>query len=277
MKALIDADILPYEFGGMVQLEEPDQPLAWEIVRSMVDDRINQILEATSATEYALFLTDSKSNFRVSLATILPYKGNRKAEKPHHWQAIRQHLIDEWDAKVQYGIEADDRLGIEQMKPEDESGVWMNCKTVICSRDKDLHMIPGWHYTWPAGTQKERLWFQDETSAIRCFYRQLLTGDRTTDNILGLYGVGNNNQLVKSLEDISEEKLMFKHVFKAYQDRFGNYGWDFLLENAQLLWMLREEVHVYGCFHTLKYSPELEIETRLNDLLEELEDDKTMA
>src|SRR5690606_20038355 len=93
MRALLDADILPYEFGGMVQLEEPDKPLAWEIVRSMVDDRINQILEATKADSCSLYLTDSKSNFRMDVATILPYKGNRKAEKPYHWAAIRQHLI----------------------------------------------------------------------------------------------------------------------------------------------------------------------------------------
>ena len=271
MIALIDADILPYEYGGMVQLEDPDKPLEWEIVRSMVDDRIKQILEATFATSYKLYLTDSSSNFRMELATIKPYKGHRKTEKPYHWERIRQHLIDSWDAEVQYGIEADDRLGIEQME-----AYWNQFKaleldnpfdsTVICSRDKDLHMIPGWHYVWPAGKQEEKLWFQDELSAIRCFYRQLLTGD-STDNILGLYGVGASSQLVKRVESCDEERLMFDIVYKAYQDRFGSYASQFLYENAALLWIKREDTED-------SKAAEEEIYDRLDDLLAELEDEQ---
>lgn len=268
MRALVDSDILCYEFGGMVQLEDPEKPLAWEIVRTMVDDRIKQILEATSATSYKLYLTDSSSNFRVDLATIKPYKGHRKTEKPYHWEAIRQHLIDSWDAEVQYGIEADDRLGIEQSTNFELYWADHNeiipelLNTVICSRDKDLNMIPGWHYVWPAGKQEEKLWFQDELSAIRCFYRQLLTGD-STDNILGLYGVGASSQLVKRLESFDQEQLMFEHVLKAYQDRFGTYATQFIWENAALLWIKREEA-------TQVWSAEEEIYNRLDSLLARL-------
>lgn len=274
MLALLDGDIIPYEFGGMTQLEDPTEPLEWDILRSMVDDRINQILEAVGATSYKMYLTDSPSNFRVEAATILPYKGQRKTEKPYHWATIRQHLIDNWNAEVQYGYEADDRLGIEQWKDyRGRTYVWNkedglisgSFRTVICSRDKDLDMIPGWHYIWPAGKQKERLWFQDDTTAIRCFYRQLLTGD-TTDNILGLYGVGSKSQLVKSLEDFDKELDMFNHVLKAYTDRFGSYGFKFLVENGVLLWMLRKEPNT-GC-------PKAEAENRLQDLLMETEDEQ---
>lgn len=249
MIALIDADILPYEFGGMVQLEEPEKPLEWDIVRSMVDDRINQIVEATSSERPRLFLTDSGSNFRLKAATILPYKGQRKQEKPYHWERIRQHLIDCWDAEVQYGIEADDQLGIVQMSYIDRGlsdYSWDDGKdgtynqTVICSRDKDLHMIPGWHYQWECGKQKEKLWFQDETSAIRCFYKQLLTGDNT-DNILGLFGVGASSTLLKTIDQLESEEAMYLHVKEQYEKRFGSYWWQFMLENAKLLWILRKE------------------------------------
>nr|BDD44082.1 hypothetical protein 6 [Gammaproteobacteria bacterium] len=275
MKALIDADILPYEFGGMVQLEDPEKPLEWEIVRAMVDDRIQQIVEQTGSDSFSLYLTDSKSNFRLNVATILPYKGHRKQEKPYHWEAIRQHLIDNYDAQVQYGIEADDGLGIQQWKrllelkddldSVDHTQHLPHWQTVICSRDKDLHMIPGWHYVWPAGKQEEKFWFQDEVSAIRCFYRQLLTGD-TSDNILGLYGVGSSSQLVKRLEDIDEESLMFEVVFKAYKDRFGSYASQFILENAALLWILREEPIEVPFFDGTIMSPESEVKKRLNNL-----------
>lgn len=276
MIALIDADILGYEFGNMKQLEEPDKPLEWEIVRSMVDDRINQIKEAVGASVVRLYLTDSKSNFRLSVCTILPYKGNRPTEKPYHWERIRQHLIDEYDAEVQYGIEADDRLGIEQMKDLDADWNFVSsvsykkkeaCKTIICSRDKDLHMIPGWHYVWQCGNQKEQLFFQDELSAIRCFYKQLLTGDRSTDNILGLYGVGASSSLVKRIEDLDDEQLMFNHVFKCYEDRFGSYAQDFMWENAGLLWMLREEPPRIPSL-AKPVAPEMEIEERLESLLQ---------
>lgn len=239
MKALIDADILGYEFGSMKQLEDPDKPLEWEITRKLVDDRVRQIMEAVGATEYALYLTDSASNFRNEVATILPYKGHRTTEKPYHWANIRQHLIDNWDAHVQYGMEADDRLGIEQYQAMSDHSLDdpSSCTTVICSRDKDLNMIPGWHYIWPCGKQKEQYWFQHELSAIRCFYRQLLTGD-STDNILGLYGVGNSSSLVKAIDQMETEQEMFDHVYEQYRKRFGWYAPEFFIENAKLLWIL---------------------------------------
>lgn len=269
MRVLIDADILAYEFGNMKQLEDPEQPLAWEITRSLVDERVQQILEATKATSHSLYLTDSKSNFRNRVATILPYKGHRKTEKPYHWERIRQHLIDEWDAEVQYGIEADDRLGIEQYSSYKESAINPETSsTVICSRDKDLHMIPGWHYVWPCGNQQEKFFFQVQEDAIRHFYRQLLTGDRSTDNILGLYGVGASSKLVKHLDEIDTELEMFKHVLKCYEDRFGSYATQFMYETGALLWMLREEPRENSSTF------ENELYGRFNKLLAALEEEQ---
>lgn len=247
MKALIDADILPYEFGGMVQLEDPEKPLEWAILRSLVDERIASILKAVGRAEAVdgeFFLTDSSSNFRIETATIVPYKGHRAQEKPYHWEKVRQHIIDAYGGSVQRGIEADDRLGIDQCGTaakylySDHPEPWI--ETIICSRDKDLNMIPGWHYQWECGKQKEKLWFQDETEAIRCFYRQLLTGD-STDNILGLFGVGNSSTLVKKIDEFVDERDMLLHVYAQYKNRFGSYAWQFLIENAKLLWILREE------------------------------------
>lgn len=248
MKALIDADILCYEFGNMKDLETGEL-LAWEITRSFVDERISSILEATKATSYKLYLTDSKSNFRNKVATILPYKGHRPADKPPHWEKIRQHLIDNYDAEVQYGIEADDACGITQCNalykdPYDaaEGKLKKNSySTIICSRDKDLRMIPGWHYQWPCGNQQERKWFVSETDGLRFFYKQLLTGD-STDNILGLYRVGSKATCVKALDDMDEEKDMALHVISEYKSRFGSYWHQFMAENAQLLWILRTDM-----------------------------------
>ena len=271
MIALIDADILPYEFGNMSDLETGDL-LAWPIVRKFVDERIDYILDAVGATTSVLYLTDSESNFRNKVATILPYKGHRPTDKPPHWEMVRQHLIDNYDATVCYGMEADDALGIAQCidvnssyhvvgEAKDQLD-WLDenlCNTIICSRDKDLHMITGWHYSWPCGNQKERKWFVNETDGIRFFYKQLLTGD-ATDNILGLYRVGDKAACVKALDDMTDEYDMYSSVYREYQSRFGSYAYQFLLENARLLWILREGVENNPFHH------EDEVYSRLEEL-----------
>lgn len=242
MHALIDADILAYEFGNCKSFD--GRPLSWPLVQARVDGRIQRILQATGATSHQLYLTaNDKSNFRIDIASIRPYKGNRTTEKPFWYSAIREFLIAHRDAEEVSGYEADDKLSIEQCNAD--SSLPFNLKeTVICSRDKDLHMVPGWHYSWGAGKQKEQpLWWQDETEALRCFYRQLLTGD-AVDNIPGLYRVGKSSSAVKQIGLLDREIDMYYLVQSNYEKYFGSYWEQFLIENAQLLWMLREEQHV---------------------------------
>lgn len=250
MYALIDADIFAYEFGNVKATNGVD-PLPWPFVVSRLDARINNILDAVSADSHQLYLS-GEGNFRVQVATIRPYKGHRPAEKPYWWEKIREFLIHHREAMVVYGIEADDMLGIDQFK--DLPGDKIAEATVICSRDKDLDMIPGWHYSWSAGNQKEKeLWWQDELNGLRSFYSQLLTGD-PVDNIPGLYGVGKSSKLVANLSSLSTELEMYSYVREEYQKRFGTYWKQFLNENAQLLWILR----TYDTSEVLKRLEELE-------------------
>ena len=143
MKALIDFDIFSYEFGNCSDAEY--RPLAWPLVQARLQGRIDKILEATGADCYQGYLTSSdKSNFRYDIATIRPYKGQRVSEKPHHYDRIRSFLVEYRGAIMCYGQEADDAMSIEQYKllgkePSD-------CHTVIATRDKDLDMVPGYHY-----------------------------------------------------------------------------------------------------------------------------------
>lgn len=233
MKALIDADIFQWEFGSAT--DDEYKPLSWPLVQARIQSRIDRIMESTGADKYQLYITsDDKSNFRYELATIKPYKGNRLTEKPHWYTHIRNFLVDFRGAIEVFGQEADDALGIEQCASK------LNT-TVICSRDKDLHMIPGWHYTWGAGKQKEKeVWFQDEVGGLRCFYSQLLTGD-SVDNIPGLYGVGKSSTHIKYINSLNIELDMYEYVRGQYELRFGSYAEQFLIENARLLWIRREE------------------------------------
>ena len=105
--------------------------------------------------------------------------------------------------------------------------------TIICHIDKDIDICPGWHYNW----LRDEKYFITPIEGLRNFYKQCLTGDKSVDNILGLFGVGKKSALLKKLDEIDDELSMYKHVRECYQDRFGTYADKFLLENGQLLWM----------------------------------------
>jgi len=240
MLGLLDADILPYEFGAAKAENGDDLPL--NLVLSRVHHRIEMIQERSGVDKMDFYLTSSdKSNFRFKVATILPYKGTRPVEKSKHWAAIRHELKMNYLATEIYGMEADDAVsivqynGIKNLKEGEEPN------TAILSRDKDLNMVTGYHYGWEAGNCKEKpLWLQDRISGLRLFYKQLLTGDKV-DNILGLFGVGAKSTLLTKLNEMSTEEEMASHVFKCYVDRFGAHAPQFFIENARLLWMLEYE------------------------------------
>lgn len=237
MHAVIDSDIFLYEFGNATDSEY--QPLAWPLVQARVQGRIKGILKAVGATSHQLYLTSTdKSNFRYEVATIKPYKGNRAGDKPHHYSKIREFLIDNRGAIEVFGMEADDALSIASYKSFFHDEQPDEDRVVICTRDKDLLMVPGYHYSWGVGHQEETpLWYQTELEGLKCFYKQLLTGD-AVDNILGLYGVGKASAHVKKIDDCISEVEMYYQVRKQYSLRFGSYADKFLLENARLLWML---------------------------------------
>lgn len=243
MRALIDFDIFSYEFGNCSDAEF--KPLPWPLVQARLQGRIDKILEATGADCYQGYLTSAdKSNFRFDIATIRPYKGQRASkEKPHHYDRIRAFLEKHRGAIMCYGQEADDAMSIEQYRllgnePND-------CQTVIATRDKDLDMVPGYHYNWGAGKQVEKnMWFQDKIGGQRCFYKQLLTGD-TVDNIPGLFGVGKSSSHVKHIDTCDTVHDMYSAVLLEYHKRFGSYAEQFLTENAILLWMREFEGEIW--------------------------------
>ncbi len=247
MIGLLDADIIPYEFGAAKG--EDGDPLPLNLTIARVYERIEMIQERSGVDKLEFHLSGPE-NFRVGLATIVPYKGQRPVEKSKHWAAIRHEIKNNCDAIMSEGIEADDAICIrqyEQNKIDDanaELDFW-DYGTAILSRDKDLGMRAGKHYGWQAGNCKEKpLWLQTEIGGLRCFYKQLLTGD-TVDNIKGLYGVGEKSKLVKDIDDMDAEWDMAQHVYEKYEDRFGAYASKFMTENGRLLWMLRTKEDVW--------------------------------
>lgn len=235
MHALIDTDILCYEMGS---LKHPDEgtPLPWPLIQDRIAQRIDQIIEATESTSWEGFLT-GKGNFRDEIATIKPYKGNRnRGDRPFWYQAVFNFLEKEMGCTVVHGYEADDALATRAKHLEYTEGV-------ICSRDKDLDQVPGWHYSWSSFGQKGKgLYYISEIQGYRNLYKQVLTGD-STDNIPGLYGVGSKSSVVKRIDQCNHWFEMFDIVHGEYTSRFGNYAMQFLTENINLL-KLKDDVEL---------------------------------
>ena len=195
---------------------------------------IQATMTNTRSDDYKVFLTGN-GNFREALATIRVYKGNRDPNaKPVHYSALRDYLILQCNAAIVDGQEADDALGIEQFRMLFQA----YGDTIICTIDKDLDMIPGWHYNF----ERKEVYFVDEEEATYNFYHQLLTGD-VTDNIQGVPDIG-KAKATKILAPCLSEKDMYVTVWNVYRDTFEGDDVEIdriVLENARLLWIRRYE------------------------------------
>jgi len=215
------------------------KPLSY--AKIVVDSIVKSIGSTIKAKELRIYLSPS-TNFRNDIATILPYKGNRSQEKPHWHEEIKQHLIDRWGAVVVEGIETDDMLGIEQYRYRfpyaTSSDALMEYErrppTIICSYDKDLDMIEGWHYNFD--TNKK--YFINSVEAWRNYYKQCLKGD-SSDNIPGMYAILRIKCLSKYLDAIDSMYSMYemdnyvKSVYTGHEKE--------LEEIKKLLWILRTD------------------------------------
>ena len=218
MKLLIDADVSCYAVGYSTQNESEETAL--ETMRGKIVDLIAALYEGQDSYSWQLFLTGpSAENFRHDYAVTAEYKGNRKSnEKPTHFQALRDYLIEEWDAQVSEGCEADDEIA------EAEE----NCPDcVIVSIDKDFDQCVGWRYN----PNKGELYEVTEESGKLWFYQQFLIGDRV-DAIVGADGIG----AVKSLK-----LLEGKTEAEMWNTVVDILGYDRAVENGHLLYLRRHK------------------------------------
>lgn len=236
MHALIDGDLIAYRCAASCQ----KQGVVVEdlgIAQARANNLLLNIKAAVDATEHSIFLSGGE-NFR---KTIYPeYKSNRDdQERPAYLEPLREWLVTEWGAKVTDGIEADDALGMAQT-PD----------TVICSLDKDLRQVPGWHYSWEiVGTSTLGKQWKKEASLIQVseqegmfnLYWQLVMGD-AADNVPG-YDGKMRQKVPKFLETpyetmqgLGAEIDIFEYVYDLY-----NCDLDRMLINGQCLYVLRHE------------------------------------
>lgn len=269
MTPLVDGDVLLHELGWSGQFPDKDTKevvlFQFEKVQEMLDDKIKLICNEVGATEPPIFffsdnqwLADKEDreyipNFRYEVATIKPYKGTRKNPKPFHFYNILWYLMTEHLYIISdNGLEADDEMALYQTLMTKRG-----LESVICSRDKDLRMVEGWHYSWECGkqhsvgpTQTDRIgWLEKKDNGdvlgygLSFFFYQMIVGD-SADNIAGLKGKG-KAYAWNLLNELKTEEEMLEAVKNVYKETLGKESKDHFMENMKLLWMQTERGKYY--------------------------------
>lgn len=245
MQPLVDADVLVYEVGfaaeaGWQQAGFPPFDYAAELL----DNRLANICAIVEASQPPKLYLTGPDNFRFDIAKRTPYKA-RVGNKPWHYKNIKAYMRSKYDVTISEGMEADDLMSLEQTRSSD--------RTIICTRDKDLRQVPGWHYGWELGNQPQFGPLLIETkgsvqlsgdrkklsgTGLMFFYAQCLTGDKV-DSIPGLDGMGAVGAF-NILDGCKDTYTAFRRVQEAYRATYGDRGDEELLEQGRLLWMTRE-------------------------------------
>lgn len=239
----LDADSLVYRIGSAVDLMEKGKESACRLL----DDCISNIYEDTECARCNIYLGTS-SNFRNDIATLMGYKANRTGKnRPFFYDAIRYRMVNEYGAKLVYNQEAEDTVGIEAYTYDNFDNF------IVGAIDKDMDMIAGYRYNYA----KRTINFIDKYQALRSFYTQLVTGDKSVDNIPGLYHQllldGEDElahkfrysrykkKLIAELEPKTWEKDMWESVFNIYKQygQVKKHGLNNLIEVGRLLWIRR--------------------------------------
>jgi hypothetical protein len=218
--ALIDADMLCYRIGFACDKEDAS------VATKTMDKFVTDLIGTLDVINWELFLT-GKGNFRNEIAVTVPYKGNRaELKKPVHLETLRQFLVNNWDASVAEGQEADDAIAIRATQLGDDG--------IIVSLDKDFDQVQGWHYNFV----KDEMYYVTAEEGLLNFYMQFLTGDRI-DNIVGVKGIG----------PVKAHKLLTnaeRDQYEMFAVCVEHLGYERAVENGRLLYLRREENELWN-------------------------------
>lgn len=239
----LDADSLVYRIAGMVDMLGGGKNIAIKLIHSSIEN----MFEDTECNKCNIYLGTS-TNYRIDIAKSFVYKGNRKgAVRPQFYDAIRAYLVSEFSAILVHNEEAEDRVGIEAHYYDDYS------KYIVGAIDKDMDMIAGHRYNY----SRRKMYFIDKYEALRSFYTQLVSGDKSVDNIPGLYHLllkdgleeqahkfkysRYKSKLIAVLKEMNTEEEMWNHVKSIYTEHgeLDRHGLTRIIEIGRLLWIRR--------------------------------------
>lgn len=252
MQPLIDADVLLYEVGFAVEaawkMDGKEGFPPFDNAAITMDARIEYICAMAGGTLPPVLYLTGKGNFRYEIAATTPYK-ERPGNKPFHYHNLKAYVNARYECITTVGMEADDALAMASHNAKNDSPT-----PIICTRDKDLRSVRGWHYGWECNGQASfGPELVDEIGYLRLsdnrkklngtgglfFYGQLLMGD-TVDSIPGLGGKCGPVGAFNILNGATTLREAFERCREAYRGLHGDVEGDRrMLEQGRLLHMTR--------------------------------------
>ena len=218
----------------------------------IMKNKVESILAQPWCKDVKLFV-GGKGNFR---RDIYPeYKATRAA-KPLAFKDVYDYAVKKWSDKIVIcdGYEAEDHAAAEAYV------AYLKCKEVgdrtaggkvLCFVDKDLRMVSALHFDY--NKPEEGVKWQDELSGYKCFAKQMLIGDRSTDNIRGVevvtpemkdvFGIKTKSigeaSAKKILDGLETEKDILERLVQVYKMAYKE-EWKQMMDfTGKLVWITR--------------------------------------
>jgi len=267
---LIDADVIAFAGAsiGQDKVVGDDGEVTIDIhsfrnVESYIVRQVDSILEACGSEVPPYMFLTGEANFRFEVATVKPYKGTRPKEKPFHLANARGFIQSRYNTYTSLGCEADDLMAMAMTSYRKQ-----DIPSIICTVDKDLLQVEGWHYRWEGHNFGEiKPHFVDSLGNLKgeyevgvsektgkpfrrfipksllgegylWFMAQTITGD-VVDNIPGLERAG-PKVAYESLVQAQTKQEALNIVIDLYKDKYGEAWKERLEEQARLVYMIKE-------------------------------------
>ena len=261
---LIDADVLAVAGAATAERLDEEGNLdlgGFQQVATWIEGMVEDIMNACDSQVVIMYLS-GKGNFRYDVATVKPYKANRKP-KPFHVANAKAFITSRYSTYISKGCEADDLLALSMTSYRRD-----DVPCILCTIDKDLLQVGGWHYKWETWNSPEvKPHFVDDFGKIEgeydegisektgkpykrfipksfkgegylWFMAQILTGD-VVDNIPGLEKCGSKTAYESLLHCKTKEEALYI-VINLYKEKYGDTYEERLTEQARLVYMIRE-------------------------------------
>lgn len=177
-KLLIDGDIITRR-AALAADSKKGGDLGVERAKQNADAMMTSLFMRLNSTNHVIYLGTPGDRTQHRFKIYPAYKENRKKiPYPKYFYDVRNHLIEKYNVEVVIGMESDDKLSIEQWKEFVAIKGVEEAKSIICTLDKDLDIVPGWHYNWMHDVH----YWMNILDGLKCLYTQILKGD-VVDNI----------------------------------------------------------------------------------------------
>lgn len=185
-----------------------------------------------SMTDVEYYISSNFYSYRRKICSN--YKAHRKSNK---WvKMLRDYLIENEQVLYSLEFEADDLIA--------DRSIELNRDCLVCSIDKDLNQIEGWHFDlYKAKTgdiddfgreikEYRGLYYVSDKEAKENYFIQMLMGD-ASDNIKGIKGIG----IARATKIIKDCPNPFYKVCRTYAQHYGNEWKTKLCEMIELIYL----------------------------------------